>query len=63
MIRTFNNQYLSQYDTIDQLSRYGNKDLSKPIYASSDYNWHNNITKCMSHVKGEYIPDEYPFRQ
>ncbi len=62
MTITFNNKYLSQYDEIDQLSRYGNKDLSKPIYASSDFNWHNNITKCMSHVKWHYIPDYYRFR-
>ncbi len=62
MTKTFNNRYLSQYDEIQQLSRYGNKDGSKPIYASSDFNWHNNITKCMSHVKGEYIPDDYEFR-
>jgi hypothetical protein len=62
MTITFNNKYLSQYDEIDQLSRYGNKDESKPIYASSDFNWHNNIIKCMSHVKGHYIPDNYQFR-
>jgi murein DD-endopeptidase MepM/ murein hydrolase activator NlpD len=62
MAITFNNRYLSQYDEIDELSRYGNKDESKPIYASSDFNWHNNIIKCMSHVKGHYIPDNYRFR-
>lgn len=60
MTATFNNKYLGKYVTIDQLSRYGNK--SGSIYASSEFNWHNNITKCMSHVKGEYIPDNYPFR-
>lgn len=62
MTETFNNRFLSQYDEILQLSRYGNKDEGKPIYASSDFNWHNNITKCMSHVKGEYVPDDYNFR-
>lgn len=62
MAITFNNKYLSQYSEIDELSRYGNKDESKPIYASSDFNWHNNIIKCMSHVKGHYIPDNYKFR-
>jgi len=60
MTKTFNNQYLSQYDEIRELSRYGNKDWV--IYASSDFNWHNNITKCMSHVKWEYVPDDYKFR-
>lgn len=62
MAITFNNRYLSQYSEIDELSRYGNKDESKPIYASSDFNWHNNIIKCMSHVKGHFIPDNYQFR-
>lgn len=60
MTATFNNRYLGKYTTIDQLSRYGNKTGS--IYASSEFNWHNNITKCMSHVKGEYISDNHPFR-
>jgi len=62
MAKTFNNKFLSQYNTIEQLSRYGNKDDKKPIYASSEFNWHNNIMKCMSHVKGEFIPDDYEFR-
>lgn len=62
MTKTFNNKYLSQYNEIRELSRYGNNNPEKPIYASSDFNWHNNITKCMSHVKGEYIPDDYNFR-
>lgn len=62
MTDTFNNRFLSQYSKISELSRYGNKDDSKPIYASSDFNWHNNITKCMSHVKWEFVPDDYEFR-
>lgn len=60
MTKTFNNKYLGGYNQINQLSRYGNKDGA--IYASSEFNWHNNITKCMSHVKGEFIPDDYFFR-
>ena len=62
MIKTLNNQYLSQYDEIKQLSRYWNKDNTKPIYASSPDNWHNNIIKCMSHLKWTYVPDDYNFR-
>lgn len=60
MTKTFNNQYLGDYTKIEQLSRYGNKDGA--IYASSEFNWHNNITKCMSHIKGEYVSDDYEFR-
>lgn len=62
MIKTLSNKYLSQYNEIRQLSRYWNKDESKPIYASSPDNWHNNIIKCMSHLKWTYIPDDYNFR-
>jgi len=60
MARAFNNRFLGQYTEIQQLSRYGNKDGL--IYASSEFNWHNNIIKCMSHVKWVYIPDNYNFR-
>jgi len=60
MTKTFNNQFLGNYTELQQLSRYGNKTGS--IYASSDFNWHNNISKCMSHVKGQYIPDDFQFR-
>lgn len=62
MARTFNNKYLSQYSEIRLLSRYGNRDESKPIYASSPSNWHNNIVTCMTHIKGKFIPDDYNFR-
>lgn len=62
MVKAFNNKYLSQYNELRMLSRYWNKDLNKPIYASSPYNWHNNITKCLSHLKWEYIPDDFNFR-
>jgi murein DD-endopeptidase MepM/ murein hydrolase activator NlpD len=62
MIKTLNNKYLSQYNEIRQLSRYWNKDDSKPIYASSPDNWHRNIIKCMSHLKWTYVPDNYKFR-
>lgn len=60
MAQTLNNRYLGWYNEIQQLSRYWNSD--GPIYASSDFNWHNNVTKCMSHVKWEYVPDDYNFR-
>jgi hypothetical protein len=60
MARAFNNKFLGWYTEIQELSRYGNKTWL--IYASSEFNWHNNIIKCMSHVKGSYIPDNYKFR-
>ena len=60
VVRTLNNDYLKNYTSIDQLSRYGNK--TGPIYASSDTNWHNNMVNCLSALKGRYVGDEYPFR-
>lgn len=60
IISTLNNRYLWHYNEIKDLSRYWNKSWS--IYASSSNHWHNNIIKCMSHVKGRYVPDNYKFR-
>ena len=60
MTKTFNNKYLWKYNEIKLLSRYWNPD--KPIYASSDSNWHNNIVTCMSFIKWRYISDNYNFR-
>jgi hypothetical protein len=60
MTRTFNNRFLSSYETVDQLSRWGN--TSGTIYASSNANWHNNIIRCVSSLKGRFVEDEYRFR-
>ncbi len=57
---TLNNQYLGNYHTIKQLSRYGNADGK--IYASSPINWQSNVQKCLSKIKGYYIPEDFPFR-
>lgn len=57
---TLNNQYLGHYHTIKQLSRYGNDEGH--IYASSPINWQTNVLKCLSQIKGYYIPEDYPFR-
>lgn len=60
MIKTLNNKYLWKHNQISQLSRYWNKDGH--IYASAPYYWHNNVVKCMSAIKWEYIKDNYNFR-
>lgn len=60
IVSTLNNKYLGHYNEIKDLSRYWNKDGA--IYASSANHWHNNIVKCMSHIKGRYVPDNYSFR-
>lgn len=57
---TLNNQYLGKYNTILELNGYGN--TNGAIYASSPYNWQNNVVKCLSMIKGYYVPDDYSFR-
>lgn len=58
--QTLNNQYLGGYHTLYELSGYGNKDGA--IYASSEYNWQKNISKCLSSIKGYIVPEDFPFR-
>jgi hypothetical protein len=55
-----NNKYLSNYYTIDKLSRYGNKNAH--IYSSSTYNWYKNVIKCLSIIKWYPVDEYYPFR-
>jgi murein DD-endopeptidase MepM/ murein hydrolase activator NlpD len=60
IVNTLNNKYLSKYDTIDMLSRWGNED--DQIYASSSANWHDNMIKCLSALKGRFVEDDLAFR-
>ncbi len=55
-----NNTWLGGYTTVDQLSGWGNP--IGPIYASSQTNWHENIIKCMSAIKGKYVGNKTNFR-
>ncbi len=57
---TLNNQYLGWYFTIFELSGFGNKDGA--IYASSEYNWQKNVSRCLSTIKWYIVPEDYPFR-
>ncbi len=60
MAKTFNNKYLFQYNHVSDLSRWGND--TGPIYASSNANWHNNVIRCLSAIKGRFVEDDYNFR-
>lgn len=57
---TLNNGYLGGYHTIYELSWYGNKEWA--IYASSEYNWQKNVSRCLSTIKWYIVPEDYPFR-
>ena len=60
MGKTFNNKFLSKYNHVNELSRWGNEDGT--IYASSNANWHRNIIKCLSAIKWRFVEDDYMFR-
>lgn len=60
LYQVLNNEYLSQYYTLNQLSRYGNRDGY--IYASSSYNRQKNIMTCLSSIYGYPVPEDFPFR-
>lgn len=60
MVKTLNNRFLGNYETMNLLSRYWNKD--KPIYASSPINWQTNVKRCLTALKKETIPDDFKFR-
>lgn len=57
----FNNQYLGNYNTLNELSRYGNRDWF--IYASSPYNWQKNIMNCLSWIYGYRVQEDFPIRR
>lgn len=58
--KALNNKILWKYDKISQLTRYWN--TNGQIYASSSYNWHNNMLRCLTALKKEYVSDDYSFR-
>lgn len=58
--QTLTNQYLWDYVSINQLSRYWNDDWK--IYASSTVNRHNNVTNCLGMIRDKWVPDDFAFR-
>ncbi len=60
LFATLINQYLGDYHTMDQLSRFWNK--TGPIYASSSFNWQKNIMRCLSMIYEQNVSEQYFFR-
>lgn len=60
LFNVLNNQYLGAYNTLNELSRFGNTDSF--IYASSPYNRQKNVMKCLSAIYDYKVPEDYPFR-
>ncbi|MCD5385301.1 peptidoglycan DD-metalloendopeptidase family protein [Candidatus Gracilibacteria bacterium] len=70
IIHTLNNKYFKDYNTVGEMSGAGREVLGLSscrekgtyCYATDTKYWHKNVIKCMSHLKGTYIPDNYNFR-
>lgn len=60
LFSVLNNQYLWSYQTLNQLSRFGNRDGF--IYASSPYNRQKNIMNCLSSIYDFNLPEDFSFR-
>lgn len=71
IVYTLNNKYFQNYDNMWYLSWGWRVELWLPgcwatpteyCYASSMNHWHNNIKRCLTHLKWVYIDDNYNFR-
>jgi hypothetical protein len=57
MGKVLNNKYLGNIQTIGQLSRGGGG--SGYVYATSSFNWNNNVKLCMQNIMQDKTIDEY----
>ncbi|MDR0772468.1 MAG: hypothetical protein LBF15_05645 [Candidatus Peribacteria bacterium] len=71
MVYALNNKYLINYDDLARLSGGGREAVGYPAcgatpteycYATDTQHWHNNMKRCLSHLKGFYVDDYYKFR-
>lgn len=70
IVYTLNNKYLWRYNSIAQLSWAWRKEMWLPwckeawefCYATDVNHWHNNVKRCLTHLKWVYVPDNYNFR-
>ncbi len=61
LFNVFNNRYLGSYNTLNELSRYWNRDGF--IYASSPYNRQKNIMNCLSWIYWYRVQEDFPIRR
>jgi hypothetical protein len=70
IIYTLNNKYFRNTSNLAKLSWAWRKEMNLPwcavnwefCYATDTNHWHNNVTKCLTHLKWMYVPDDYNFR-
>lgn len=58
--QTLNNRHLGGFATLAEVNGYGGGDGKK--YATSEFNWQNNVTRCLTAIYGFYVPDNFPYR-
>jgi len=70
IVSTLNNRYFKDTNSLAELSWAWRKLLNLPwckekwtfCYATDTNHWHNNVNKCLTHLKWVYVPDNYNFR-
>jgi len=70
IIQTLNNRYFKDYNDLSKLSWAWRQLMWLPscreqweyCYATDTNHWHNNVTKCLTHLKWSFVPDTYNFR-
>lgn len=71
IVWTLNNKYFKDFNNMWMLSWGGRAELGLPwcwsapteyCYASSMNHWHNNMKRCLTHLKWVYVQDDYNFR-
>lgn len=70
IVYTLNNKYFRNYNALNLMSWAWRKESWLPwcwwdwwpCYATDTNHWHNNVKKCLTHLKWTYVPDDYNFR-
>lgn len=70
IVYTLNNKYFRNYNALNLMSWAWRKASWLPgcwwnwwpCYATDTEHWHNNVKRCMAHLKWVYVPDDYNFR-
>ena len=70
IVYTLNNKYFKNYNALNLMSWAWRKTSWLPwcwwewwpCYATDTNHWHNNVKRCLTHLKWTYVPDNYNFR-
>ena len=65
IFKALTNQYQKNSNVIGHFSNGGRKVVGQhnsSVYATSDFNWNNNVKLCMIELKGEPIDERYNVR-